>query len=348
LAAGAWPGFAAAQPARPAQPPAITQAPQGGPSDSIKSINDDYEEKLAQLERQRLERLAGLAGRQNAAEAASSYEYLFRMAIAANLFRDAEPAANIVVKNGSPSANTLALAYLVQVIARADRGAFEESLDGLRAALARREKSGATAPLTAGELVGICEAYYERLIHAGQNEVARKALRILAEHAEQPVLKDFLASRLDRLDRVGKPVAPLQGTDIDGKPFDLAALRGKVVLVVFWASWCLPSSAEVAWLQQAYDANRSHGFEIVGINVDALQDGGQKPETILPNVRRFLLDHNIRWPNLVSSTGDRDYAKAFGISEIPANFLIGRDGKVIQVDLVRKNADTVIARALTP
>jgi thiol-disulfide isomerase/thioredoxin len=120
-----------------------------------------------------------------------------------------------------------------------------------------------------------------------------------------------------------------------------------VVLVVFWASWCLPSSAEVAWLDQVYEAYRNRGFRILGINLDALESGDPKLERIMPNIRRFLLDHNVRWPNLVNGTGARDYAKAYGITEIPTNVLVGPDGTVIHLDLSRKNLDPVIARAVS-
>ena len=58
-------------------------------------------------------------------------------------------------------------------------------------------------------------------------------------------------------------------------------------------------------------------------------------ETVLPNIRRFLLDHNVRWPTLVNGSGQRDYAIAYGISDIPANVLIGREGAVVQIDLSR-------------
>ena len=119
------------------------------------------------------------------------------------------------------------------------------------------------------------------------------------------------------------------------------------MLVVFWASWCLPTAAEeTAWLDQVYEAYRSRGFRIVGINLDTLQSGDPKLETVMPNIRRFLLDHNVRWPNLVNGQGAHDYAKAYGVTEIPSNVLVGRDGTVIQLDLSRKNLAQVIARAV--
>ena len=127
----------------------------------------------------------------------------------------------------------------------------------------------------------------------------------------------------------------------------LADLKGNVVLVVFWASWCLPSSTEIAALDQVYSTLRPRGFRVIGINVDTLQGDGPKLETVLPNIRRFLLDNNVRWPNLINGTGTNDYAKAYGVTEIPSNVLIGRDGNVIHLDLSpRKNLESVVSRSL--
>ena len=61
---------------------------------------------------------------------------------------------------------------------------------------------------------------------------------------------------------------------------------------------------------------------------------------------RFLLDYNVRWPSLINGPGDRDYAATYGITEIPANVLIGRDGKVIQLDLNRSNLERAVAKAV--
>jgi thiol-disulfide isomerase/thioredoxin len=335
-------GRSEAQGAAPAAPP--------GAEDTVRKINEDYDRQLLQLDRQRLERLGRLAARQKPAEAAATYEQMFRLGIAANLFRENEAAADAVVRDGSSSPTTTALAHLVRVIARADRGAFEESLDCLRETLARRGRdlpAGAPrASLAPGELVGICDAYYQRLVHEGRYETARKAFQMAIEGSGQPAVVDFLKNRLRRIDLVGKPAPPIRGTDLDGQPFDLADSRGKVVLVVFWASWCLPCAAETSWLSEAYDAYRGRGFQVVGVDLDASPDGGAKSEAVLPNVRRFLIDHNVRWPVLVNGEGDRDYAKAYGVSDIPANVLVDRGGNVVEVDLVRKNLEPVLSRVV--
>ena len=68
----------------------------------------------------------------------------------------------------------------------------------------------------------------------------------------------------------------------------------------------------------------------------------------MPNIRRFLLDHNVTWPNLINGPGDRDYAGAYGVTQIPANVLIGRDGTVIHLDLTRSNLEAAVEKARRP
>ena len=320
--------------------------------DPIQAIDDEYNRQILELGRRRLEQLGRLAARQNPGEGAATYERLFRLAIADDLFRDAESAAASVVEQGTPSAVTDALAHLVKIIAETDRGAFDQSLNSFRHAvtesMAERAATPARAALAPGDVVGICEAYYQRLVEANQFQVARDAFRLVLEKPFRPAAKEFLSSRLKRIDLVGKPAPPIQGTDLDGKEFNLAAQKGKAVLLVFWASWSQPDAAQVEWLEQVESAYRAKGLKVVGINLDTQEDGGQKLETVLPNIRRFVLDHNVPWPTLVNGSGERDYAAAYGVADIPANILIGPDGTVVQIDLSRRNLEPVISRLLTP
>jgi len=332
--------------------PAPKVAGPAGADETVQAIDNEYERQLLQLEQHRIEQLGRLAARQQPALAAATYERLFRLAIAGDLFRNAEAAAVRVVEQGTPSPTTDALAHLVKIIAEVERGAYEQSLQSLRRAVAEstqeKQATQARAALAPAEVIGICEAYYQRLVEGNQFAIAREAFRLVLDQPYNPVVKDFLASRLKRIELVGKPAPPIQGTDLDGKAFNLAEEKGKVVLVVFWATWNLPSAAQISWLEQVRDANHRRGLRVVGINLDAHEASGQKLETALPNIRRFLLDYNITWPTLVNGSGDRDYAKVYGISDIPANVLIGRDGSVVQIDLSHRNLEPVLSRQLGP
>jgi len=86
----------------------------------------------------------------------------------------------------------------------------------------------------------------------------------------------------------------------------------------------------------------------LGINLDTHENGGQKLETVMPNIRRFLLDYNVPWPTIVNGSGDRDYAQAYGVADVPANILIGPDGTVVQIDLSRRNLEKVLTELLKP
>jgi peroxiredoxin len=339
----------AADPATPQGESANLSRPDQGTTAAILAIDQAYAEKLKAMDLDRLKRLQTLAESLGPAEAAAVYEQLFRSAVAANLFVEAEPAADAALKANLPSPTCRALANLVKLIGETDRGDFEASLRDLQRLLVAKAEAKANnnGPiLDTSELLGVAESYYQRLIHAGRYDVAAKAFQLVLEKAEDPAVRDYLAARLGRLKLIGRPAPAIVGKDLDGQPFDLAKYRGKVVLVVFWTTWSLPSAAEVAWLQETYDAAHAQGFEIVGVNLDPMQDEAANPETFLPVARRFALDYNLRWPNLLNGPAAADIARAYGVDHVPANALIDRDGKVVGLDLVRKNLEPTISALL--
>jgi hypothetical protein len=91
---------------------------------------------------------------------------------------------------------------------------------------------------------------------------------------------------------------------------------------------------------------RDRGFEILGVNVDNKQENAKDPKALLATVRLFLVTHGATWTNLLNGNGPADAAKAYGVAEIPANFLVGRDGKVIALELSDDGLDRAIGRAL--
>lgn len=328
--------------------------PKATATDTRDTINADFNRGMQQLERQRLERLARLAATQPPAEADKTYEDYFRNAITTGLFVEAEPTAERVLKSTTATPQVRHLAELVNVVAEANRGAYQESLDSIAAAIQIADRGKGQRPDDKGQRpddrtlplparLSLLNAYYQRLLQGDQFAIARKALQLVRDNSQETAIKDLAVSRLQQLDLIGKPAPPLNGADVDGKPVRLADYKGDVVLIVFWASWCLPNSEEVARFEQVVQTYRGKGFRVLGINLDTLQDGGQHLETVLPNIKRFLLDHNVRWPNLINGPGERDYAKAYGVTEIPANVLIGRDGTVIHLDLTRANLAKVLA-----
>ncbi len=320
---------------------------------SIASIDADYERELERLDRQKLERLGQLAQGQAPEQAEATYSAYFSLVIAKGLYREAEPVAVSVIKAAKASPGTVGMAHLVKIMAEADRGKFEESLQSLSNAIrvAPRDAKPTDAPpaadsLSIGVKASILDAYYQRLVRDDQVEIARRAMRLIAENAKTPALRDLAASRLKQLDMIGSVAPAFSGSDPDGKPIALADYKGDVVLLVFWASWCVPNAQEIPWLDAIQRKHSAQGFRIVGVNLDVNASTGHDLKSAWPNIRRFLIDYNVTWPNLINGEGDKDVAKTYGVREIPASVLIGRDGKVIHLDLRGTRLDSAVAKAV--
>lgn len=315
---------------------------------TIDSINAEYEREQVKLERQRLEQLGRLAMSQQKEQAAVTLDSYFRLAIAKNLYADADAVATRVIQSEGTALGVAWLAHLVHIVGQADRGAFEESLQSLASAI--RLKKGATtkeAVLPVATQASIIEAYYQRLIHADQIEVARKAMILVVDNSTVPGIRELAERHLKRIDGIGKAAPAIVGVDLDGKPYNLVDHKGEVVLVVFWASWCLPNAQEMPWLDYLYRTYHPKGLRVVGVDLDSTQDEGRGIQASMPGIRRFLLEFNVTWPTLINGPGNQDIASAYGVTELPANALIGRDGKVTHIDLAGKKLEKVIAEAVS-
>ncbi len=316
------------------------------PPASLSAIDADFDRDLAKLEKTRLERLTKLAAGSTGAEADRVYEACFRLAIDASLYAEAQPAAQAAMKTKGLNPRVSLMAHLVDLVAQANRGEYEASLRSLEAAIANPPQD--TQALPVAMKLALIEAYYQKLVQSGQTAIADKALKAIQAKAQDPAIADLAARRLAQLDLVGKPAPAIDGTDVDGKPFSLAAQKGHPVLVVFWATWCLPNAQEIDALTEAYTQFGPKGLKIVGVNLDSFQAEGRAAETVASDVRRFLVERNVRWTNLIERPGERDLTKAYAISDIPANVLVGRDGKVVQIDLTAANLKRVIGKAIEP
>ena len=128
---------------------------------------------------------------------------------------------------------------------------------------------------------------------------------------------------LNRLGALGKPVN-IQYTALDGREVDLAKMKGKVVLIDFWATWCGPCVGEVPDVKAAYDKLHSQGFEIVGISLDDHKD----------DLISFTKDKGMSWPQYYDGQkwGNK-FATQFGIDAIPAMWLVDKQGNLRDEDV---------------
>ncbi|MGH7710025.1 MAG: TlpA disulfide reductase family protein, partial [Gemmatimonadaceae bacterium] len=87
---------------------------------------------------------------------------------------------------------------------------------------------------------------------------------------------------------IGLPVPDYRAQTLGGQPASLADLRGRVVLLNGWATWCIPCQREVPALQRLYTARRVEGLEIIGVNVDV--SGAED------RVRQFMTTYGMTYP----------------------------------------------------
>ncbi len=318
---------------------------------SLEAINATYLKALTEVETNRLKQLDALSQRTTGEEQLNAYAALFQGALTSNQYQVVEPAAERLIKAGHPEPGLVYLASLVNLLAEIDRGAYDESLQSLAAGIragkaADPDGAPVSLMLSRDTRLMLAETYYQRLVQADQFEIARKAFALIAKETTDDAMRAYASDRLARLEMIGKPAPAIEGTDIDGKPFKLADLKGNSVLVVFWASWCVPSSAEADYLEQIFKSYRDKGFRIVGINVDGLQETGETPAQLQADVRRFLVDHHIDFSNLISGLGNPDFAQIYGVNDIPSSFLINAQGDIVHVDVTLANLEANIKKLI--
>lgn len=114
-----------------------------------------------------------------------------------------------------------------------------------------------------------------------------------------------------------KPLAPdFALPSVDGKTITLSQLRGKVVLLDFWATWCGPCRSAMPHLNDLYKTYRGRDLEVIGLSLDMGN---------MERVKRFSLNMGIEYTIVMA---DDKVVKNYGISPIPTTYLIDRQGYI--------------------
>ena len=180
--------------------------------------------------------------------------------------------------------------------------------------------------------------FIRALLMAESNDVdgAREALQLHLK--EYPDFRDkaSVEALLARIDIVGSDVKQFTTKTLACERISLEDLRGKVVLLDFFASWCPPCRTEVPHLKKAYEKYSARGFEILGVSLDRT----------LEDVKSYVEKEGIDWIVTWEEPGfwNNPVARLYGVQSIPSTFLIDADGKVVATDVRGDALETALEK----
>lgn len=153
----------------------------------------------------------------------------------------------------------------------------------------------------------------------GQQDDARKWYTELATKHSQTPPGQRAAGALKRIGLKGQPLT-LSGPDAAGRQINVQSFKGKVVLVVYWASWSQQFKTDVAVLRALNEQYSDRGLQIVGVNLDQQAS----------DLAAFTQQNRVTWPNIFQPGAlDAPLAQEYGILTVPTMLLVDRSGRVV-------------------
>jgi thiol-disulfide isomerase/thioredoxin len=132
-----------------------------------------------------------------------------------------------------------------------------------------------------------------------------------------------------QVEGLGKPFE-LEFTDaISGRPVSVKNLRGKIVVIDFWATWCAPCVAEMPRMKELYAKYKDQGVEFIGVNLDEPESEGG-----LTALKTFVAQNQIAWPQYYQGKGwESEFSRDWGVSGIPRLFAVDHRGNLRSNDV---------------
>lgn len=227
------------------------------------------------------------------------------------------------------SAAEVKLVALMDRLNDLDKASAPDQKKLIQEATEHLKEKGTRLTLSDANMVSQLTMAIEGTVHA--NDVFKNLGQMLSAADNQQV-----ASLAKSFERIGKEF-PISGKTVDGKEYDLKNMKGKVVLVDFWATWCGPCIAELPNMEAAYKKYHGKGFDIIGISLDRPGDDEK--------LSKFIENRKMAWP-CITIEDSRPLANQYGVNAIPYPVLVDAQGRVVSLRARGAHLDRLLERML--
>lgn len=254
----------------------------------------------------------------DASDAGRAWKWLFITALEERFEDEAVPYAESYLKGAKLDPLTRSLAQQTLAFGLARSGQADQVIDLFQGQLRfARLQNG-------GEFVDLGLRLATALRMSRQFDASKK---VLEETANKFFLdgevRNICENKIAKLALIGQPAPTIAASDTKGEPLELSALKGKVVLVDFWATNCGPCLEEFPNLKEIYAQHHAAGFEIIGVSLDG--------DAAL--VEAFTSRAQLPWRMIVAESEVDKLREKYFVRKIPSLYLVDQEGKVVQFDV---------------